>query len=110
MKGKADKYIVVFVTAKDLEEANKIAEGLVARKLVACANIIEGIRSVFWWEGKIDSAKEVLLILKSQEKLFAKIINTVKSLHSYKVPEIIALPIVAGNQDYLKWIDGSVAK
>ena len=108
MKRKQNKYIVILITAKDFDEANRIAQKLVSFKLIACANIIKDIKSIFWWEGKVDSSNEVLLILKSQEKLIEKIIKTVKSVHSYQVPEIIALPIMAGNQDYLKWIDESV--
>ena len=97
-------YIVILVTAKDEAQANKIAEKLVADKLVACANIVRGIQSIFWWEGKVDRAEETLLILKSRRRHFPSIVKTVKSLHSYDVPEIIALPIVEGNKDYLKWI------
>ena len=100
--------IVVLITAKDTVEAKKISDQLLQDKLIACANIIEGVNSVFWWQGKIDEAKEVLLVLKSRRDLFEKIIKTVKSLHSYETPEIIALPIVEGNPDYLKWIDESV--
>ncbi len=100
-------HVVILVTAKDKKEAHKIANKLVAGKLIACANIINGIESVFWWDGKIDNAKEVLLVLKSRKSLVSKIIKTVKLVHSYSVPEIIALPIIAGNKDYLKWIDGS---
>ncbi len=103
-------HIVVFVTAKDEQEAGKIAEGLVQNKLVACANIVSGIKSVFWWEGKVDRAQECLLILKSKKNFFSRIVKTVKSLHSYETPEIIALPIVEGYKGYLDWIDGSVAK
>ena len=100
-------YIVIFITAKNIKEANKIAEKLAKEKLVACANIVKGVRSVFWWEKKIDKADEVLLILKSKKSCFKKIVKTVTLLHSYNVPEIIALPIVDGNRDYLKWIEES---
>ncbi len=102
-------YIVVFVTAKDLAEAQKISEKLLNEKLAACINIMEGVRSFFWWQGKIDQASEALLIIKSQKRLFPKIIAAVKSVHSYTVPEIIALPIVAGQKDYLRWIKESCA-
>ena len=102
-------YIVVFITAKDKSEAEKIAQGLLKAKLIACANIIEGIQSLFWWEGKIDSAKEALLVLKTKKALFKKIQSKVKALHSYQTPEIIALPIVSSSEDYLKWIDSSCA-
>ncbi len=100
--------IVVFITAKDIVEAKKISDQLLEKKLIACANIIEGVQSVFWWQGKIDQAKETLMILKSKQSLFKKIVKTVKAHHSYAVPEVIALPIVDGNPDYLKWIDESI--
>ena len=100
--------IVVFITAKDLSEAKRISQKLLEEKLIACVNIVEGVKSFFWWQGKIDNAQEVLLILKSQESLFKKIVKTVKSVHSYEVPEVIALPIVEGNPDYLRWIDESL--
>jgi len=100
-------YIVVLVTAANKKEAQKIASGLLEKKLAACVNISEKVGSFFWWQGKIDQAQEALLIIKSQKSKLTRIIKTVKSLHSYKVPEIIALPIIGGNQDYLRWIDGS---
>lgn len=102
-------FIVVLVTAKDKKEAMKIAKGLLEAKLIACANIVGGVESLFWWQGKIDSSKEVLLVLKTKNILFKKVITTVKSLHSYQTPEIIALPIVAGSEDYLAWINSSVS-
>ena len=100
--------IVIFITAKDVEEAQKISEGLLKAKLIACANITQKVKSFFWWEGKIDSASEALLILKSQRRHFKKIVKAVKALHSYQVPEIIALPIIDGNPEYLQWIKKSV--
>lgn len=100
-------YIVVFITASSKEEARKIAQGLLEEKLAACVNIILGIESHFWWQGKIDSAKEALLVIKTKKGLFNKLAKKVKSLHSYSVPEIISLPIISGNKDYLKWINDS---
>ena len=100
--------IVVFVTAKDISEAKKISDQLLKKKLIVCANLIEGVESVFRWQGKIDQAKETLMILKSKQSLFKKIVKTVNAHHSYEVPEVIALPIVDGNPDYLKWIDESL--
>ncbi len=100
-------YIVVLVTAKDKKEAEKIARGLLEAKLIACANILEGVQSLFWWQGKIDMSQEVLLVLKTKKILFKKIVTKVKSLHSYQTPEIIALPLVAGSEDYLRWISSS---
>ena len=101
-------YIIVLVTAKDAAQANKIAQGLLQQKLVACANIVKGVESLFWWQGKIDKAAEVLLILKTKKSLFKKLESAVKKLHSYQTPEIIALPIAAGSAKYLQWIKESV--
>lgn len=100
--------IVIFVTAKDFKEAKRISQALVERKYIACANIVGGVRSFFWWEGKVDTAQEALLILKTKRSLFKKVEQLVKSLHSYSVPEIIAMPIVAGSKEYLKWVNDSV--
>lgn len=100
-------YIIVFVTAGSKEEAEKIASGLLTEKLAACVNVIENADSHFWWQGKLDKTKEALLIIKTKKSLFTKLIKKVKSLHSYEVAEIIALPIIAGNKPYLDWIDES---
>lgn len=102
------RYIVILFTAKDKKEAAKIAEALLGSKLIACANIIDGIQSLFWWQGKIDSSKEVLLVLKTKKILFKKVCAQVRSLHSYQTPEVIALPIVDGSKDYFDWIGSSV--
>jgi len=101
-------YVVILVTASNKKEAHKIARSLVEKKLAACVNIIENIESVFRWEGKIDTAKEFLLVIKSKKTSLAAIIKLVKSLHSYQVPEIIAFPIVGGYGPFLRWIDESV--
>ncbi|MEW6041964.1 MAG: divalent-cation tolerance protein CutA [Elusimicrobiota bacterium] len=102
------KHIVIFITCANKSEANKVSEHLINRKLVACGNIITKISSVYWWQGKVEKAKEVLLITKSTQKILKKIIKEVKKKHSYSVPEIIAIPIIGGNPDYLKWIEDSV--
>ena len=102
-------YIVVFVTAKDPEEAQKIANLLLKRRQAACVNIIPAVDSRFWWKDKLDSTQESLLIIKTKDVLLTDIVKSVKKIHSYSVPEIIALPIVGGNQDYLDWIDSEVA-
>lgn len=101
-------HIVIFVTAKDKEEAKRIAKGLLQKKLAACVNIVGKVDSFFWWEGKIDSTQESLMIIKSRRGKLAGIIKTVKALHSYKVPEIIALPLIAGEKKYLEWINESL--
>jgi len=101
-------YVVVLVTAKDKKEAQKISASLIKSKLAACVNIIDKIDSVFFWESKVNKDKESLLIIKSKKEKIPKIIKLVKSIHSYKVPEIIALPIISGDKPYLRWIDASV--
>ncbi len=101
-------HIVIFITAPNKKEASHIALKLLKNKLAACVNIIEGIDSLFWWRGKIDRAKEALLIAKSQKSKLSRIIKLVKSIHSYDVPEIVALPISGGSKDYLRWLDESV--
>ena len=100
--------IVIFVTTSTEEEAHRIAELLLGRRKAACVNIVPRIDSSFWWQGKLDSARESLLIIKTRASLLSEIIELVKSVHSYAVPEIIALPIIGGNEDYLKWIDDEV--
>ena len=101
-------YLVVFITAATAEEAGRIADILVSERKVACASIISGLHSRFWWQGKIDSADETLLIVKTKAELLDELIGLVKQNHSYEVPEVIALPIVGGNQDYLKWLGEEV--
>jgi len=98
-------YAVVLVTAKDKKEAQKIAVSLIKQKLAACVNVIDKVDSVFFWAGKIDQVKESLLVIKSKKEKLPQIIKLVRSLHSYEVPEIIAIPIIAGDKSYLRWID-----
>lgn len=100
--------IVVLITAANKSEAEKIASVLVTEKLAACINIIPRVNSLFWWQGKMDNAKEVLLIAKTKLSAFKKIKTLVKKLHSYQVPEIIAIPIIAGEKKYLEWLNDSV--
>lgn len=102
-----NKFVIIFVTCASKDEAEKIADALLAKRLVACGNVVGGIESKFWWKGKIDSAKETLLVLKTTSTNFQAVEKEVKRLHSYDVPEIIALPIVAGSKDYLNWINDS---
>ena len=97
--------VVVFVTTSSEEEAEKIASLLLEKRKAACVSVVPGVRSRFWWQGKLDSAQESLLIIKTRAVLIPEITDIVKKTHSYTVPEIVALPIVAGNQDYLDWVD-----
>lgn len=103
-------HILVLVTAGSKKEAQGIARALVKDKLAACVNILDNLKSLFWWEARIDTAKETLLLIKSKSNLLPQIIRKVKSLHSYEVPEIIALPIIGGEKKYLRWLNESVRK
>ena len=103
-------YIVVLVTVSSMQEAQEISAVLVEEKLAACVNIIKGVQSLFWWEGKVDRANEILLVIKSKKAKLAAVVKRVKSRHSYTTPEIIALPLIGGDKAYLKWIDDSIRK
>jgi periplasmic divalent cation tolerance protein len=100
--------IVVFITTSKEDEAVKIARGLVEAKLAGCVNIVKDIRSIYTWQGKIEDEPELLMIVKTRRHLFRALCTKVKELHSYTVPEIIALPIVEGSEDYLKWLKSVV--
>jgi periplasmic divalent cation tolerance protein len=101
-------YLLVFVTTGSSEEAEKIAEALVQERLAACVNIVPAITSIYRWQGEVHRDSEVLLIAKSRPELFDSLAARVKELHSYEVPEVIALPIVVGSEAYLNWIDEAV--
>ena len=102
------RYIVIFITCPGAKDSRRIADKLLKAKLVACVNTVPKITSRYWWKGKIEKAEECLLIAKTEKRLFKAVEKKVKSIHSYTVPEIIAVPIEAGNPDYLKWISESV--
>jgi periplasmic divalent cation tolerance protein len=96
--------IVVFITASGEDEAEKIARSLVEARLAGCVNIIKNIRSVYRWEETVEDEPEVLMVAKTRKDIFHELMKKVKELHSYTVPEIIALPIIDGSEDYLKWL------
>ena len=101
--------IVVLVTCASAKEARRIARTLVTQRLAACVNIFEiPVRSIYRWKEKIESAKESLLIVKSSRNRFAALQKVIKQLHSFDVPEIIALPVAQGSRDYLAWLERSV--
>ncbi len=102
---KKPEHIVVLITVADEEEARLISRVLLKQRKAACINIMPGVNSLFWWQERIDSAHESLLVVKTRAVLLDEIIQLVKEIHSYDVHEIIALPIIGGNQDYLEWID-----
>jgi len=101
--------IVVLITVGSEDEATKIARAIVDKKLVACVNIFPGVRSIFHWEGQVREEQEWLLMAKTVSQLFEQVVDAVKGLHSYSVPEVIALPIQHGLPEYLRWI-GDVTK
>jgi periplasmic divalent cation tolerance protein len=99
---------LVLSTASSLEESKKIARELVERRLAACVNIVPKIESVYRWEGKVEEAQEFLLLIKTTESAVNRLREAIHQLHSYEVPECIALSIEEGSAAYLKWIDDSV--
>lgn len=103
---------LVYVTTKDRQEAVQIGTTIVEEKLAACANIMDGMDSIYWWKGNIETSKECVLVLKTSYSNVGKLTNRIKELHSYDVPCVISLNIAEqeGNPDYLNWIRDSVKK
>ena len=99
------KCIIVMVTTPNMEEAQKISQALLGTRKAACINIIPKINSTYWWLDKIESSEECMLVIKTELMLLNSLVDVVKKNHSYATPEIIALPIIGGNPDYLKWLD-----
>ena len=96
--------VVVLITAASQEEARRLADALLATRLAACVSILPRVNSFFWWQGTREAAEEHLLMVKTVSSLLSPLIETVKSVHSYAVPEVVALPVIGGNQDYLDWV------
>ena len=99
---------IVLVTCSSADEGEKMARGLVVDRLAACVNMVKNVDSLFWWEGKVDHAQEVLLVIKTQKSRFSALESYVKAHHSYQVPEMIFLPIATGHGPYLNWIRDSL--
>lgn len=99
------KFIQIITTVENKKEAEKIAKILLEKKLAACIQIIEGIESHYWWKGKIEKAKEILIFIKTKESLFRKVEKIIKEKHPYQLPEIIGIPVLKGSKEYLKWIE-----
>jgi periplasmic divalent cation tolerance protein len=99
------KFNLIYITAKNKDEARKIGGELVKERLAACVNILDNMNSMYWWEGKVQDDNEAVLIAKTKESLVKKLIAKVKSLHSYSCPCIISLPILDGNKEYLTWLE-----
>lgn len=102
--------IAVLVTTSTAEEAEKIGRMLVERRLAACANIVSGMRSIFRWGNKISVESECLMIIKTTKQRFTELESAVRQQHNYEVPEIVALPVVAGSESYLNWVRSETDK
>jgi periplasmic divalent cation tolerance protein len=107
--GSGGEALLVLITTASRAEADMIARRLVEDRLAACVSIVPQVRSLFWWENKVSEEEEVLLIVKTRRSRFGALGLRVKALHSYSIPEIIALPIVEGSASYIQWIDESTA-
>lgn len=97
--------IVVFSTCDSEEQAGRIARELVEQKLAACVNIVPGARSVYRWKGQMEDSAEWLLIIKSRRDLMDKLRSAISKIHTYEVPELLAVPVVDGSESYLAWLD-----
>jgi periplasmic divalent cation tolerance protein len=99
------QHVALFITVPNEETATTLARSLVEEHLAACVNRVPGVRSTYFWEGRVCVDEELLLVVKTRADLFEPLRARVTELHPYRVPEIIALPIVQGHRDYLDWID-----
>jgi len=102
------EFVVVLVTARSGDEAERLAEAVVTEQLAACVNVVGPIRSIYMWKGELQRDEERLLIIKTRAALFDQLEQRVRELHSYETPEIVALPITAGSQPYLDWLGRGV--
>ena len=102
------EFIVVFVTAGSSAEGERLARALVEERLAACVNRIAAVQSVYRWQGKVEQSAEELLVIKTRADLFAALEKRVRELHSYSVPEVIALPIINGSENYLRWLSAQL--
>ncbi|MGE5840583.1 MAG: divalent-cation tolerance protein CutA [Deltaproteobacteria bacterium] len=106
----ANEYVQVFTTVEKREDADRIASIVVSKRAVACAQIMGPIRSTYWWKGKVEEAWEWLVMMKTRKDLYSSLEKEIRAAHPYEVPEIIALPIVAGSKPYLQWIEEETEK
>ena len=97
-------HVIVLVSCPDAKTAESISKALLAKRLAACTSTIPGVRSRYWWKGKLEAADEVLLIAKTTADRYPDVEKAVKTLHPYELPEVIALPIIKGSREYLDWI------
>jgi len=105
-----EEYIEVFTTTEKKEDAQKIAGALVQQRLAGCVQVVGPIVSTYWWKGNMETAEEWLCLIKSKKAIYEKLEKTIKEIHPYETPEIIAVPIVAGSEDYLQWLHTELTK
>ncbi len=97
--------VVVLSTASSVEEARMIARRLVEERLAACVSVVDGVYSVYWWEGRVEESREALLIVKTSLELASRVVERIRELHSYQVPEVLVLPVAGGLASYLEWVE-----
>jgi len=102
--------LIVFVTCGSSEIAEKIATGVVSERLAACVNVLPGVRSCYEWEGKLEWADELLLVMKTTRERYPQLEARVRELHAYELPEILAMPVAAGFEKYLEWVERNCAQ
>jgi len=102
--------MVVLVTVPDADKAAELTRALVEARLAACGNVVPGVRSIYRWEGRIQDDGEALLVLKTSKGRFPELLERVRALHPYEVPEVLAIPVEAGNEAYLDWIAKSTSR
>lgn len=100
---------MVFVTVPGLKDGNRMSKEILTSRLAACVTVIPGVRSMYWWEGKLARANEAMLVVKTTRSQYRRLERKILELHSYKVPEIIAVPVVAGLPQYIEWVGDEVA-
>lgn len=105
-----EEYIQVFTTTEKKEDAEKIAKVLVEKRLAGCIQVVGPIISTYWWKDNVETAEEWLCIIKSKKDIFNELEKSIKEIHPYEVPEIIAMPVVAGSDDYLLWLSKELRK
>jgi periplasmic divalent cation tolerance protein len=110
MSHETEQFILVLTTAGSEEQAVQIGRGLVERRLAACVNVSSLGCSIYRWQGKIEEEEEKLLIVKTSERLFERVREAIRELHSYEVPEVLAIPIREGDKDYLRWLGESLER
>jgi len=97
--------VIILTTVSSREDAERIARTIVSEKLAACVSIVDGVSSVYWWEGRVEEEKELLLIIKTSIDKLLELTRRLREIHPYRVPEILVLPVAAGLPDYLTWVE-----